>query len=430
MLPRGIPQSVRSHVPAEEENMIQTLFRNKRLLVFWVGGIVLGVALRFCLFNFESHDFTASLSGWYGEIAKEGWKSMAGDFSNYSPVYIYILYLVHRILPGLSSLYGIKLPGLFFDVAISMVSSAIVYRVTSSPWKAVGCGLAVLFAPTIFINSAYWGQSDAYYAFFILAGILACLVAKPTWGVLAFGCALAIKGQAVFAVPFFVGAILTRKIPLRALIWLPVPYLLSLIPALLAGRSIQELSWIYFGQAGYYDNMTLNAPNLYAWMYFYPYGIFALAGVLMTGGAVLLYWGGIVFRRQREISPVAFLLMASLSVAIVPFLLPGMHERYFYLVDLCTILLAFCCPRLFWLAIISQLSSLISYAPHLSLSLPEAARSLELIPLQYYAFGNLIIIIVLWKEFLQSLFPRQSALFLRKGPVIRSTAPWASHRRM
>ena len=50
---------------------------------------------------------------------------------------------------------------------------------------------------------------------------------------------------------------------------------------------------------------------------------------------------------------------------MVPFLLPGMHERYFFLADVTTVLLACYVPRLWFVPLLVQASSLLSYQPYL-----------------------------------------------------------------
>jgi Gpi18-like mannosyltransferase len=60
------------------------------------------------------------------------------------------------------------------------------------------------------------------------------------------------------------------------------------------------------------------------------------------------------------------IVTASAVFAIgVPFVLPGMHERYFYLADVLTVVLAFYRPRLWFVPLLVQTASLLSYLPFL-----------------------------------------------------------------
>jgi Gpi18-like mannosyltransferase len=50
----------------------------------------------------------------------------------------------------------------------------------------------------------------------------------------------------------------------------------------------------------------------------------------------------------------------------VPFFLPRMHERYFYLADVISLLYAFYNPRRWYLPVLIILASTLSYMPYLS----------------------------------------------------------------
>jgi Gpi18-like mannosyltransferase len=45
----------------------------------------------------------------------------------------------------------------------------------------------------------------------------------------------------------------------------------------------------------------------------------------------------------------------------MPYFLPKMHDRYFFMADVLSIVFAFYFPRYFWIPIVVQLSSLFSY---------------------------------------------------------------------
>ena len=52
-----------------------------------------------------------------------------------------------------------------------------------------------------------------------------------------------------------------------------------------------------------------------------------------------------------------------ISALAVPYFLPKMHERYFFVADLFSVIFAFYFPRYFFLPIVIISSSLLSYAP-------------------------------------------------------------------
>lgn len=112
------------------------------------------------------------------------------------------------------------------------------------------------------------------------------------------------------------------------------------------------------------------------------------AGVLVAGAVVLVLiglavWavrraGGVAGRGGKPVlTDTQVLLLATTSAIAVPFLLPSMHERYFYVADVLSVIVAFQRPRQLWyVPVLVQLSSLGSYlkfiAPDVSpyLSMP------------------------------------------------------------
>jgi len=74
-----------------------------------------------------------------------------------------------------------------------------------------------------------------------------------------------------------------------------------------------------------------------------------------------------------------------------------MHERYFYLADVLSIIYAFYFPRYFYVAVIMQLCSLLSYAPYL--------MNTQVINLAYVAFGVLTIIVITLTDLVLTLYP-------------------------
>jgi Gpi18-like mannosyltransferase len=57
----------------------------------------------------------------------------------------------------------------------------------------------------------------------------------------------------------------------------------------------------------------------------------------------------------------ALLAFATVSVLLLPFLLPQMHERYFYLAEIFSLLLACLSVRMVWVAAAIQFASAITY---------------------------------------------------------------------
>jgi hypothetical protein len=146
-----------------------------------------------------------------------------------------------------------------------------------------------------------------------------------------------------------------------------VVYVLLDVPAFIAGRGVVELLTLYdpSRQASIVSQLTASAPSLWA---FVPVTTrldslkslgYIFAAIVCIGMIYTLIAGRAELHAKRIVTAAAFFSLA------VPFILPGMHERYFYLADVMTLVLAFFRPRLWFTAILVELASLLSYLPFL-----------------------------------------------------------------
>ncbi len=318
-------------------------------------------------------------------------------------------------------LIAIKTISVLFDGLLGLFTFFILSLKFKRSYAAMLGVVAMLFAPTIFINSAAWGQADATYAALCLGSLYFLLKERPGWACALVGLAIAFKLQAIFFLPVLLVLLLKRRLALRYLALIPAVFLLMLAPAFIAGRGLWSLLTIYVGQissgnggggfnaggahlASSTSSLTLNAPSFYQWLpantptYWMWIGI-ALAALFVIGVAAL-----VVASKQCITSDVLLKLTLLFAVAI-PFLLPEMHERYFYLADVVSIIYAFSFPRLFFIALLMQLCSLLSYTPYL--------MSTQLVSLSIVAFGVLVIVIITLVDLVLALYPglRQRASF-------------------
>jgi Gpi18-like mannosyltransferase len=337
---------------------------------WFIPGLLLALALRLSQLNFSSMDYQLVLRRWFETLLESGFAALGTDFANYTPLYLYILYLSVRIvirtpLSGkLLRMTGLKVPSLVADLFLAGIGAAIVNLKYPRSRLTLLAGLAILFTPTVIMNSAMWGQADAVYTAALLACLFFLLLRRPYWAMLAFGLAFAFKLQALFFAPLLVVLLIRRQLPWRSLLLAPLPYLLSLIPAWLAGRPLPDLLTIYLKQSGEYAFLTNHAPNLYAWLPQSAYPVLFPAGLLfaLLAACLLIFFAA---RPNIEYDNDLILQLATLSVLLVPFVTPKMHERYFYPADVITILYAFYFPRFFYVPLLTIGASLFAYLPFL-----------------------------------------------------------------
>jgi Gpi18-like mannosyltransferase len=375
--------------------------------------IALALALRLSLFSYETLDYHNFLSHWYDHLQENGFEGFKARFSDYTPPYLYLLWLAtHLPLP---KLYAIKSIGPLWDFALAFVVLLLVrLKYDRRPvWLAAFA--AVLFAPTIFFNSALWGQCDAIYTTFLLAALYCLLRHWPGRALLFFSIAFAFKLQAMFLLPLFVVLWAKRDLPLKYFLLLPIIYVVLCLPALLAGRPPSELLTIYLEQANTYRRLTSSAPNLYQWLPDNP-EVFGRAGLIFAVTLVgfLCY---ACLKSNVPWGPRLTVRLALASALLVPFTLPYMHERYFFAADCISIVYGFYFPRRFYVPLGVVTISLFSYFPFLF-------NDMTVIKLPYLALLLAAVLIIVLVDLFRDLYlaPPTSSNEKDASPAARDAA--------
>lgn len=353
---------------------------NKQKYAFSAAVVILLISAALRLFSYPvmTPDYTDALTPWFNTLCDNpGLSAFSEPFSNYSPLYLYILKIL-TFLP-FSSLYAIKTVSVAFDVFLAWVIYKIMRLIKGDSY---GRGeyllvFAVAFSiPTMILNSALWGQCDSIYSSFVLLSFYFILRDKPLGASLAIGIALAFKLQAIFFLPFFLAYVFGKKSGFAYLLILPFVYIVTIIPAAIGGGSFFQLLTIYASQTTQYQALTLFAPTVYSFLgdLFPGEGaakILSYAGILVAAVFSLYFiWSMSRKMREEDMSIDYFLSVALLSVVTVIFFLPHMHERYFYLADVFAVLYAIYNPRKWYLALLVIAASFFSYAPFLSIREP------------------------------------------------------------
>lgn len=340
-----------------DENRKRT-FRREGLVA---AAVVAAIVARAVMFGHESSDYQLFIKGWYDFIATHGgFGALRYDFSDYNVPYLYLI-TVLTYLP-VPALVGIKLISVVFDLVLAYFT----YRIVGLRHTGHGipslAALIVLFLPTVATNSGLWGQADSIYAAFGLGGVYFLLRRRPWLACVFLGLSLAFKLQAVFLFPLLLVLALKKWLPWRPLLAVPGVVLLLDVPALLAGAPLGQLLSVYVRQTTAYPELTLNAPSIYQ---FLPAGTDAAVlrpiGVAVTGLVLLGLCLTALLSRVR-LTATNIVLMGAVSAVLMPFLLPSMHERYFYLAEVLTVIAAFFLPRRLWyVPVLVQVASFLSY---------------------------------------------------------------------
>ena len=332
-------------------------------IFFFICVTVAAVALRFSLRETVSGDYVNFLKPWYDQIKGIGWSALGQNIGDYSPLYMYF-FTLFTFLP-LDSLAAIKLLTVLFDFVAAGLLFAIVYRFSHSFYKATAAWGALLFLPSVVLNGAVWAQCDIIYTLFLLLSFDLVSRDRPVAGCVAFGVSFCFKLQSVFFLPILLIYWLKGKIRFYDLFLVPACYLISVVPALLAGRSPVDVLTIYFQQAGTYTGgLTYNFPNIYHLVGNVYLQYMGTGAVLLTL-ALLAFLFYFVFRYRFRLTYELGLLLSVFVLLLIPYFLPYMHERYAFPADVFALLLFLCYKRYFWVLLSTQLLTVLAYQPFL-----------------------------------------------------------------
>jgi Gpi18-like mannosyltransferase len=398
---------IESGTPREGDIISRLLERTILLFI-----LLLAIALHISLYKVSVNGDLSGLRQWFGYIKDHGgFAAFKNTFSDYNLPYLY-LFAFASYFP-IDPIVAIKSISIVFDLALALFTSLILQLKYQQSYIPILGAIAILFTPTVFINSAAWGQCDAIYTTWCLASLYCLLSKRPAWACVFFGLAFSFKLQAIFFFPVLLVLFLTRKLPFKYLILMPVVFLVLLVPAFLAGRDAWSLLNVYLGQAKEYSwALVMKAPTIYQWIpgsdvttlqifqYHIPsqdVGDWIQMGEILAIAMVALI-SFLAVRSRKPITPEILVKLTLIFAVAVPFFLPEMHERYFYLADVVSIIYAFYFPRYFYLAIIEQLCSCMSVIPSLFGQNPT-------INLAYVTFAVLFIIVVTVTDLVKTLFP-------------------------
>src|ERR1035437_1873839 len=371
-------------------NKIENLFSNK---LTWFFLISIGIIIKIILLPVKTGDYVVFLDPWLGFIKSHGYtSSLKYNFYDYTPSYIYILIGIAKT--GFNPLYSVKIVSIFFEYVAAFFIGKIAYQKYKSNLPILISLAIVPLLPTVILNSSYLSQCDSIYAGFVFGSIYFALKNRRFYSIIFLGLAFAFKRQAVFVLPFFFLLMLKGKMNWYYFLIIPSVFILSLMPAWVAGRSFNSLISVYISQSNHYRFLTMNFPNLYIWISNVHYDSVKMAGMIFTFIITLLsgFW---LSKKKYVFSFETWCRFLFLCTITVPFILPGMHERYMYLGDLSAVLYFIIVRKNIHLPIGILFISLYSYI--------RCSRFNDVLPMEPAFFIYLLSIILTAYDFVTSL---------------------------
>lgn len=350
--------------------------------------ILVSAVIRAYLFDFQSADYTTFLRPWFDTFKSSGFiDGLKNVNSDYMPSYRYLLGILSMM--GSDSLQLIKLSSVLFDY-VAAFGVYLILKTKFSATKSLFFTAAFLYIPTVVLNAAYWAQCDAMYAAFILFSLYFILKDKFSWAFIMFGLALAFKLQAIFFLPVLLILYFRKRFSILNAIWIVAVPIIVGIPYVLLGRSPLFTLDIIKMQTERYGAYIMNAPSLYAWFFKSEYVKgYASAGVLFAI-ALLGFFAFLFLKRNKKVNDNTIITLSAFITLLVPFILPGMHERYFYLADILTFIYAIYNPKRFYVPLIVIFASYNGYISFL--------RNWQILDRTMVVFGLLFALINIGKD--------------------------------
>ena len=364
-------------------------------VIFTITCVIALLIVRGALFYYESGDYLLFLRVWIAEYRSMTFlEGLGTKISMYNPPYMYILNIIARL--DFSGLYLIKLVSVFFDILISYFVMKIVALRTNRLNMHILAFLLAFAIPTVILNSSMWGQCDSIYAAFAVGSVYFGLRGKSKTAYAFMAIAVSFKLQAVFLMPMLAVFVFTNRIRLRDCYMFFAVYIATLLPAILTGMSLRDAFFVYFIQANYYSSLNMNIINIWRFIEHVEYNNFRIAGLYMAGVAVLglLYFTYI--HRARLVERADFIRLAYLFAIIIPFLLPKMHDRYYFMADVLSVVVFLYDKRRWYVPVVTILCSYTAYAWFLM-------SGITIINYRIAALALLCVIIIILKDYVTSL---------------------------
>lgn len=298
--------------------------------------LCIGIVERAVCWNQRPPDMKLFLEPWFAHIVHYGpIQAFAHPFSNYEPAYLYLLAigsLAHGLAPTMTIIKILSILGtLFLTVALADLLKA-------SGTDRRGA-LLLLVLPSVAINDALLSQCDALWAGSCILALSAIIRGQTLRSMVWCGVAIAFKAQAAFMAPVIIGAMIGRKAPLWQWVVPALVFLATLVPPWLLGWPAIKLLTVYLSQASG-DQLAGRLAN--PWILGTMFGEDSARQWFVVGyaaaGAAALMIAALAARNSRDAR--ILILLAALAGTALPFLLPKMLERYYFLGDVMTLALA------------------------------------------------------------------------------------------
>jgi len=305
--------------------------------------LVLGFAVlaRWICWDQRPPDMHLFLEPWFAHIVHYGpIQAFAHPFSNYEPAYLYLLAFGSLAHGWLEPMTIIKI--------LSVAGTAFMVWAVAELVQAAGAGrrgaLLIAALPSVIVNDALLAQCDALWAGACALALARMIGGRTLAAMIWCGIAISLKAQAAFIAPVMIGAMIGRRAPPWQWGVPAAVFVATLLPAWAAGWPLVDLLTVYAGQAAW---VAIPGRLANPWMFGTVFADHAARDLFVLGyvAAGLAAVGLAAAAARATRMPYVLIALAALAGTLLPFLLPKMLERYYFLGDVLTVALALTARR-------------------------------------------------------------------------------------
>lgn len=286
-----------------------------------------------------------------------GLSNIYKSWTDYLPLYHYVLYVYAKLQPNLESvathIHYLKYVTLFFEFLSTLLLSRLLYNTYGNRHKTLYLSLFYLLNIGVIYNSLVWGQVDGIMSFFVFASILAAYKKRLFVSLLCLILAINMKLQAIIFLPVVVALLIPEiqksyKKTFLGIAGILFVQVLIIMPFWLAG-DISKLLHVVFGSVGKFPVVSMNAYNFWLLTLNNNLNLTQVPDSTIYLGITYKHWGlmlffissfGALFHFiaplwksvvKKEVNTFSFreLLISSALIPLVFFFFnTQMHERY------------------------------------------------------------------------------------------------------
>ncbi len=229
---------------------------------------------------------------------------------------------------------ALKLPGLIFELALISLVFYVAYQKAGVGWAALATAL-LAFNPGWMAVTAWWGQTDSIFVFFLLLTAYLLTRNRPGWAWAVYALAWLAKFQSIIVFPLLIVLSVRRYGFRKTLTGLAIFAAIFGLVTLLFYAAAGSAALLPYQNVDLYPQTSVNAFNFWYWLIggWVPDNLpllgsitFYQIGIGLLGGATALLCLRAWLVRDRD-DDLLLWAVAGCSFFILP---TQIHERYLY----------------------------------------------------------------------------------------------------